>query len=202
VHQFPEQPERALALKIISKKIEEFQVLISKPKLKEHELQKFFEKNPEFLTFGTKYRTLFPQILLKRTRGKDLRPDFLLERVTDCFCDILDIKLPKKKILRGKTERRGFTTDVYEAIAQVCEYREYFNDPRHKKWIKKKYHLSVYKLNILVLIGLGKNIEKEDLVKIRNQHPLVEVITYNDILKQIVCLKDLLEKFGVGFKRR
>lgn len=191
---FPKPTEIELNLKSLSARITQFQGLIYKPRLKELELQSFFEKDPVFLSFGTKYRKLFPRILLKKTNGKDLIPDFLLERVTDGFCDILDIKLPRKRILAGSEERKRFTSEVGMAIAQVHEYREYFDDRSNIREALCKYGLSVYKPDVMVLIGSGQNVKKEDIIAVVDRYRYVKVVTYDDILKQIEYLRNLLEK--------
>jgi hypothetical protein len=191
---FPESAEKTQKLEALRRKIEQFQTLISEPALKERDVQSFFEKNPEFLSFGTTYRRLFPQLFLEKN-GKSLRPDFFLERVTDGYCDILDLKLPGKRILSGTVERRTFAADVNEAIAQVHTYKEYFDDPKKREEVRTKYGLLVYKPNIMVLIGASKNIETEDLIKITERYRFCRIITYDDILKQIIYLKEFLEKF-------
>lgn len=190
--QFPAQEQIKLSLRTLPGKIKELRVLMTKQNLKERELQDFFEKNPEFLCLAT-YRRLFSQIVLETTDGKKLVPDFFLERVIDNYCDILDIKLPQKQVLTGTEERRRFTVEVYEAIAQVREYKDYFDEARNREEVTRKFGLQVYKPNIKVLIGSTANVEKKELIKIRAQHPDIEVITYDDILKQIEHLKDLLE---------
>jgi hypothetical protein len=192
--QFPKPAEITLNLRALSERMKEFRGLISKRELKEPELQSFFEKNPVFLSFGTKYRKLFPRIHLEKPDGEDLIPDFLLERVTDAFCDILDIKLPAEKVLAGSEERKRFTSEVSKAIAQVHEYREYFDEANNRRDVKKKYGLSVYKPDISVLIGSSQNVDVEDLITVGDRYRYVKVVTYDEILKQIEHLRSLLEK--------
>jgi len=156
-------------------------------------LQSFFEGNPEFLFFGTRYKRVLPQILLKRENRSDLKPDFFLERTTDGFCDILDIKLPKKAVLVGAKERRRFASEVETAIAQVYQYREYFEDPQNVRKTEEKYGIKVYKPNILVLIGNGKNLHVKDLIRVRDRLKYGEVITYQNLISQMKYLIDLLK---------
>lgn len=186
--------KRREAIETLTKKMSSFEELISKPGVKEkNDLQRFFERNPEFLFFGTRYRKIFPQVLLGREKRPDLKPDFFLERVVDGYCDILDIKLPEKKVLVGPEERRRFAYEVQAAIAQVDEYREYFEDPQNRIEIEKNRGLKVYKPTILVLIGHSENIDVTDLIRIRDRQKYGEVITYSELLRRMRALLDLLK---------
>jgi len=186
--------KRREAIETLTKKVSSFEELINKPEIKEKkDLQGFFEQNPEFLFFGTRYRKIFPQVLLRREKRPDLTPDFFLERVIDGYCDILDIKLPGKKVLVGPDERRRFTYEVQAAIAQVDQYREYFEDPQNIIEIEKNHGIKVYKPNILVLIGDSKNIDVTDFIRIRDRQKYGEVITYSELLRHMRALLDLLK---------
>lgn len=197
---FPQEKEISMRLEDLARKISEFESMISKDKVKEHDLQVFLETNPKFLSFGNKYVRFTPRVLLKRGRGKsDLIPDFFLERAVDSFCDILDIKLPKKTLLTGIPQRKRFTAEVEEAIAQVSEYKEYFDNEDNRQEVKNKYGLSVFKPDIMVLIGRASNISKEDLIRINDRYRYVKVITHDDILKQISYHMEYLRKFISGF---
>jgi len=177
----------------MTKKISDFERLINKQGLKEkNNLQSYLEANPEFLFFGTRYKKIHPRIVLKREGKTDLIPDFLLERVTDEYCDILDIKLPDKRVLVGQDERRRFSHDVEDAIAQVSEYREYFDDPRNRENIQKTQQIKILKPNILVLIGDSKNIDIEDLIRIRDRRK-DGVVTYSELIRQMKALLDVLK---------
>ena len=185
--------DRRKAIEIMTKKLSDFERLVNEDKLKEVYLQSYFEANPELLFFGTKYKKIFPRIVLERENKSDLIPDFFLDRVTDGYCDILDIKLPDKRVLVGPDERRRFSAAVEDAIAQVSEYREYFDDPRNRENIERMHGIRVYKPNILVLIGDGKNIDVEKLIGIRDRRKEGEVITYSELVRHMRALLDLLK---------
>ena len=156
-------------------------------------LQMFFENNPEFLRLGVKYRRIIPIVRLPREGKPDLVPDFLLERVTDGYCDILDIKLPDKKLITGIEDRRTFSQNVGSAIAQVDEYRDYFDEKKNRELIEQKYGVKVYKPQVLVLIGDSSNIDAEELRKIRLRRiNEAEVLTYADIIKHMRALLEFV----------
>jgi hypothetical protein len=174
-------------------KIHAFEKLLSKPDVKEPEIQKFFEENPEFLC-GIRYKRVVSHPVLPRDGKSDLIPDFLLERVNDSYCDILDIKLPDKKLVVGSEERRRFSGSVDEALAQVSEYREYFDESANRKYIETKYSLKILKPNVLVLIGDSANIDKEELIKIKDRRKDGEVVTYSDISSQMRALLNIIKQ--------
>jgi hypothetical protein len=178
----------------INKKIGAFEQLLSKEDIRERELQKYFEENPEFLYLGTRYKRIIPQPILKRKGKSDLIPDFLLERVNDGYCDILDIKLPDKKVVIGIEDRKRFSSNIDEALAQVSEYREYFNESKNRKSIEKKYNIKILKPNVLVLIGDSTNIDAEELIKIRDRRKDGEVITNSEIISQMKALLNIINQ--------
>lgn len=175
-----------------NRKIFGFQKLIAQSDIHEPDLQKFFEENPDFLYLGTRYRRIISHPIMSRKGKSDLIPDFLLERVNDGYCDILDIKLPDKKIVVGSEDRRRFSSNVDDAIAQVSEYREYLNESHNRQEIENKYNTKILKPNVLVLIGDSSNIEIEELIRIKDRRRDGEVISYTDIIRQMKALINLV----------
>ncbi len=191
--QFPQQGQLEVSLQSLSEGIKVFRNLIAKKTLEESELQDFFEKNPMFLCLAT-YKRLLPQLALERVDDTKLIPDFFLQRVTDDYWDILDIKLPQKPILAGSRDRRRFAAEVNDAIAQVRQYREYFEDPRNREKLRSEHGILVHKPKTMVLIGASSETDREELSRIRAQQPDVAIMAYDEILRQIDYLKGLLEK--------
>ncbi len=176
----------------LNRKIFDFQQLISNKEIHEPKLQQFFEQNPDLLFLGTRYKRIIPHPILKREGKPNLIPDFLLERVNDGYCDILDIKLPEKNLIVGSEDRRRFSSDVDEAIAQVSVYREYFDDPQKRTDIETEYTVKILKPNVLVLIGDSSNVNAEDLIKEKDRRKDGEVISFDDIIKQMKALIELI----------
>lgn len=177
----------------INNKIQRFEQLLLKEDIREPELQTYFEENPELLYMGTRYRRIISHPILKRKGKSDLIPDFLLERVNDGYCDILDIKLPDKKIMVGQEDRRHFSSNIEEALAQVSEYREYFNENRNREEVEKKYNIKILKPNVLVLIGDSTNVDTEELIKIKDRRKDGEVITFKEIISQMKALLSIVQ---------
>ncbi|EPF7979260.1 Shedu anti-phage system protein SduA domain-containing protein [Vibrio harveyi] len=162
--------------------IKELEWLINKHNVSEHELQKFFEKNPS-LIMGADHIKTHAQLSLVREDLGELRPDFFLERIDGGFCDVLDIKLPKEKLVVGKDNRRTFSSAISSAVGQLREYRNYFDEKLHRDIFQKKYALESYKPDIMVVIGRSncfKNtIERQALTQELSN---LKIMTYDDIL--------------------
>lgn len=195
---FPQNEELSRRLEEFSRRISEFRRLISKNEVKEKDIQKFLEANPKFLSFGNKYVRFVARVLLKRKDKPDLIPDFFLERAIDGFYDILDIKLPRKTILTGIAQRKRFTAEVEDAIAQVSEYREYFDEDTYRQEAETKYNIKALKPDVMILVGNGSNMEREDLLRINDRYRYVKIVTYEDILKQASYHLEYLRKFVAG----
>ena len=131
----------------------DFQRLLSNPKIKESEIQHFLEKHPFFLE-NLGYKSIRPNIILERENGQSLKPDFMLEPLGGEWWDILDLKLPNKKIIISSSkDRYRFSAGVMELQAQLREYATYFEDKKYAKRIEDKYGIKCYKPKMIGIIG-------------------------------------------------
>jgi hypothetical protein len=125
--------------------------LINDRAVREQDLQDFFEENPHLLA-GTSYDRVVPHPVLVRDEKGPLIPDFMLEPA-DGFADVLDLKLPGVQLVTGRRDRLHQTAHVTEAIAQVREYRAYFDDPAHRQVVRDRYGIQAYRPTVAVVIG-------------------------------------------------
>ena len=160
--------------------IGELEHLINSPNIEESSLQDFFERYPSFL-LGAEYSSAFPHLTLLDAKGKMI-PDFVLSRIDTNLCDIMDIKLPTARIVTGQERRRQFSRELKDAIAQLREYHDYFDDSKHRDSFLQRYSLEAYKPNISVVIGRASefrnNIERQKI----QRDTAVRIVTYDDIL--------------------
>jgi hypothetical protein len=165
--------------------VDEFEQLINRTNISEYDIQKFFEAHPEFL-MGNQYKALHAQLTLFRSDAPDLRPDFFAERIDNNFCDIIDLKKPNARLAKHPRNRSGFVAGVYDAIHQLREYRDYFEDVDRRKEFHEKYGLQAYRPHVSVIIG--RSSDYLDFVQ-RNQIEdtlarFFKVVTYDDILAE------------------
>ncbi len=118
--------------------VDEFNELLKSPRISEEKFQAFFERHPIFLT-GFSYKSIRSKVVLEREKDDPLIPDFFLEPASHKYWDIIDIKKPTTKIIIPKKNRQRFSANVFEAVAQMRTYGNYFDDPKHREWLSREY---------------------------------------------------------------
>lgn len=169
----------------LEEQIEHFEWLINRPGVSEHEIQRFLETHTHFL-LGVEYKQLHRELTLVREDRADLRPDFFLEHLDGEFCDILDLKLPKAKLVVGKPNRRTFSAAVMSAIGQLREYRNYFDDSANRKSFNSAYGLMAYKPRVQVVIGRSEDYQDAyERKALQDELAHLEILTFDDVLNRV-----------------
>jgi Domain of unknown function (DUF4263) len=159
--------------------------LINDPDLKEQQLQEFFEAHPHLLA-GIDYARVEPHPYLKRADQGPLIPDFMLEPSPGGFADVLDLKLPKVSVVVGKPDRLAQSAAVTSAIAQLREYRAWFDDASNQKQFQKKYNMQAYKPSVVMVIGRDPKADPYELRRLWADLPTsLKILTYDDLLRRI-----------------
>ncbi len=169
---------------VFQKVLFEFQNLINNKNVKEGHFQKFFENNPVFLeVLG--YKTVYPQVILERDDGTSLRPDFLLEPIGDDWWDILDIKLPDKKlIIDSNKDRFRYSASVTELQAQLREYSAFFDDEKYQKRVEEKYGIKCYRPKMIGVIGnfIDSNDERQ-VRRLMTSYTDLKIMTFDQLYR-------------------
>lgn len=166
---------------LYSSQIDEFEELINSQKAKEHDLQKFFEKYPFFI-LNDMYQRIHPQLVLK-SEDVNLRPDFILEPYNQHeFCDILEIKPPSFPIFIKKKNRNRYSAAVFEAKAQLLEYKSFFQENAKRNAIEKKYGLKFYRPRLHLIIGRTGKLDPMTEREIEESERDISIITYDKLL--------------------
>jgi antiviral defense system Shedu protein SduA len=170
--------------------VEQFEALINKPDVTEHDIQQFFEENPHFLLIARLMQAL-PQVRLPDETGKLLIPDFILkpivalQRLRDSNWQVLDLKRPQAKLLAGPSDHRRFSSEVFQAITQVKDYRDHFNNPQNTATVDKLLGHPLKHPRLAVLIGrMPPSSEVELLEREQAREPEVSVVMYDEILER------------------
>ena len=137
--------------------------------------------------------SIYPS-LLREDEGS-LIPDFMLQPLGSDFADILDLKRPDAKVVSGRKDRRRFAQCVHEAIAQVREYREYFEHPDHRRAVQERYGFTAYRPDALIVIGRQPEaVSDEEMKRIAGDIPsFVQIQTYDDVLRKMRQMVELKE---------
>lgn len=171
-------------------KLEKFDELLNDSSAKEHHFQEFFERNPEFL-LGLDYDRAISHPVLYRDTDGPLVPDFFLQPLDSQLCDILDLKLPDEKLVVGSKNRIRLSSSVYEVVAQLREYRDYFDDPKLRADVQAKYGITAFKPALSVVIGrTPRHVSDEKYRQIFEGTGGVRILTYDDLRRQMQRLVD------------
>jgi hypothetical protein len=177
----------------IDKAIEQLNDLLSNINASEEDFHHFFEQHPIFLT-GLSYKDIQSKIVLEREGAGPLIPDFFMEPVSSSLWDILDIKRPKAKLWSEKKNRDRFSSNVYDVVAQLREYGDYFDVPAHRELVQKRYGIYCYKPRLIAVIGSKASIDDESLRKAQRDLSSVTIRTYDEIVSEVYNIREWLAK--------
>jgi hypothetical protein len=162
--------------------IDEFEEFLNDPNVKESAFQAFFERNTHFLK-GIDYKSVLPHPVLERDHGDTLIPDFFLQPLNSELADVLDLKTPSANILVQQKNRLHLGHSVTEGIAQLREYRDYFEESKYRESIRNKYGITAYRPNTILVIGRSHTeLSEEKIKQLMDTNPsYVKVISYDDL---------------------
>lgn len=174
--------------------IRRFEDLINQPNVRESDIQAFFEEHSQFLR-GRDYSRVVAHPVLERLHPQgDLIPDFFLQASHGDFADVLDLKLPAAPLIVGTKDRLRFSKAVHDAIAQVREYRDYFEDAANRKRVQDRYGLTSYRPTVAIVIGTSDlTLPAEKRKQIFEDVPShTRVLTYDQLLAKMRRQVDML----------
>ena len=195
----PDLIKKGLSHKKIEEKIKllnEFEILIKNPEVKEvSEIQEFLKNHPWI--FGPEYKNLD-----FRGAGFAGNPDGRLLRI-DGLSDILEVKLPSEELLRADEKNRQFISPkLAEALGQLTGYLEFYysaysheRDDKTGEEILEDAFGKYYKPKGILLIGRRNkemvnakeqtiSAEPKNMRRLLSYFHWVEVLTYDDLIER------------------
>jgi hypothetical protein len=161
----------------------ELEDLINNPRVRENDLQKFFEHHLGFFRMWD-FREVFPQICLTREEDGPLIPDFLLVDRELQRSMIVDLKLPTARAVIAKKNRERFASTIEDARAQLLEYRDWFEEAANRKKLQERYGLEILRPRLGMVIGSSATFPNTfPIQRVRSRYPDVEIATYDDVAK-------------------
>jgi len=169
----------------IQVEVEQFEVLINHPETAEGTFQRFFEEHPHFL--GDLQSSLpLSHVRLEHASGLYI-PDFILKPIVayqrDTNWRVLDLKRPNAPLLAGPANHVRLSHDVTQAIAQLRDYGDYFQNPENAQRIVDALGHRLKYPELAVLIGRLRDTDPELLNKAQSREPDVRIVTYDEILQ-------------------
>lgn len=170
---------------LLRQAVEELEYLINSNKPSESDLHNFFERYPDFI-LNEGYKAIHSKIVLQKSDGNQLIPDFLLEPLdTNNLCDVLELKKPNQDIFIMKNNRHRFSSAVHESVAQLRTYGNYFEEEKHREKVHREYGLLSYKPKLFVIIGRSGGIDPISKKLIESDLPNINIRTYDEILARM-----------------
>ena len=171
----------------IQHEVEVFESLINNPETAEGKLQRFFEEHPHFL--GDLQQSIpLPHVRLEHPSGTLYIPDFVLKPIVayqrDANWKVLDLKKPTARLLAGPANHVRLSHEVTQAIAQLRDYRDYFQNQENGESIRIALGHRLRYPELAVLIGRLSESDQELLDKAQAREPDVRIVTYDEVLQQ------------------
>lgn len=167
----------------------QFQNIYLWPGLHETTIGEFLDKNREIIYEALKTNELVYEPYLKwiekdqACEDDAINPDMLILR-DDGYYDILDLKTiekSKRKLTAGERKRRRPASSVMTGIAQLANYKEYFDYDKNCSFAMEKYKIKVNLPKLILIIGSWENVNKVELEEATRMFNDVIVIDYDTL---------------------
>lgn len=167
------------------------------PGLHETTIGEFIYSHPEIIkkAFKTSHFEYEPYLEWVEHDGsvqdKAINPDLMVKR-DDGFYDIYDLKtaaLWKMNILKGERKRRRFIDYVEKGVAQLANYREYFEYPKNRDLAKSKYGIEVQDPKLVLVVGNWENTDLKEIDEACRRYRDVNIIDYDTFAHLIMGVK-------------
>jgi hypothetical protein len=167
---------------VASDVLRNFEDLLSSESLQELQIQNFLNQHPELITSFGGYTGAHPHLTLSEEGSDDLIPDYLLELPATRGFDIVDLKLPSVRLMAGNRYKR-ISHELQKAVAQLRQYRKYFDNAVNRKSFVRKYGLEPFRPEIAVVMGRSSEFTSPvDRREIEEQLNGTRLLTYDDLI--------------------
>lgn len=112
---------------------------------------------------------------------QSINPDLLIKRL-DGFYDICDLKTAAfkyKSLTNSKTSRKKFNDYIYDGIAQLNTYREYFTYEENARHAFEVHGVKVSNPKLILIVGSWENACLVDIEQACLNHPEITIIDYD-----------------------
>lgn len=159
------------------------------PGLRETTIGEFINCHPEIIkkTFNSTHFEYEPTLKWLQHDGtctdSSINPDLMVRRA-DGYYDIYDLKtalLDKKSITKADRNRRRFIDAVCEGVAQLANYREYFQYEKNAEYAKEKYGIAVNCPRLVLVVGNYENVDVDEVKQACRQYNDVQIIDYDTV---------------------
>ena len=167
--------------------LKQLEDLINDPKMKEKDLQKFFEEYPELLV-GDDYDEVIPQATISRDiENTGWKADFVLAPVNQTdFCKIVELKVPGIPIIkRPRSGHLSFSARVWSGICQLKDYYRAFDKPETRHRFMKSYNIDVYKPDLHLIAGRRWDLQWVDNIRELLRETEIKVEDWDSVINRL-----------------
>jgi len=129
-------------------------------------------------------------------KDKAINPDLMVKR-EDGYFDIYDLKtalLNTNNITKDKRKRRRFIDYVEEGIAQLANYREYFEYKKNAQHAKKKYGICVSQPKLVLIVGSFENSNLDEIKQACRRYQGIDLIDYDTFCNLFIGVNETINK--------
>ena len=165
----------------------------------ELEIDKYIEKNPIILRRGLDLIHPESQVILEdklNKYGQKLKPDVIAYNQKDKIWTIVDYKRAKRNVIKNKdTVRTGFKAEIHDLKNQLRDYKEYFEEETHRKFVMDEYNLKIEHPKTLGIIGYISAEEQVEFSRLLKDEPRwFDITPYNYLYDNFCSYIDLVNK--------
>lgn len=173
--------------------LQELETLIRAPRIRERDLQQFFEEHPQFLTcLDERYSEVRSHVCLVDSAGNKLVPDFMMRIEDSDVWDVIELKLPKAPLLVETMGVSRPSAVAARGIAELLKYREYFAVAANRKRFAARYHAHGYEPALTLV--LGRSPQAYDWSSVKGRFPHVRVLSYDMLFQRAQHCKTVIDQ--------
>lgn len=176
--------------------IEEFEDLLNS-KHSEHDIDVFLRKNPEIFFESHFSEDLIIQPFLEGSSDYNKRPDFILKPIIPTInAKIVELKKITAQTIKNENRASDFSSNVKDAINQLRNYQNYFDDKANRDKFQLKFNTKVIKPTARLIIGKDYgDLSLEKILQLKDDYLThkIEILSYHELMTIV--------KKNVGFLR-
>jgi hypothetical protein len=159
--------------------------------LQETTLTQFIEDHFEIIKYALNADQIFFQLNLPwRERNPDpteeaIQPDIIM-RQKDGTWFIIDFKLPlltKASVTTGGHRRRRFIHTIADGIAQLHNYREYFDYKANRREAFTRLREEVQEPQLMIIVGTSENVDLTEVDEAMRALKPIDIVDYDTLIR-------------------
>lgn len=159
--------------------------------MQETTLTQFLEDHSEIIMKALRAEKLFFQPKFSWQEGnpdsseESIQPDLIIRRVDGTWC-VIDFKLPLLKhasVTTGGHRRRRFIQPIADGVAQLHNYREYFDYRSNRLSAAVKLGEEVRDPNLMIVVGNSENVDLVEVNEAMRALKPIDIMDYDAFIR-------------------